>query len=211
MSASIQSQTNILCNGLATGAASISVLGGTPTYTYAWIPSGGTSNSISSVSAGSYTCNVTDANSCLTNQVVTITEPIALTTTTSNTNSTCGSANGSASTIASGGTGAYTYLWDAATGGQTTATATSLSAGSYTVTITDANSCSINDIVSVSDIGGPTLSTTVSNILCNAACNGSITVNVTGGSSPFTYAWDAAAANQTTATAINLLRRFLWE
>jgi uncharacterized repeat protein (TIGR03803 family) len=204
LSASIQSQTNVLCNGLATGAASISVLGGTPTYTYAWLPSGGTSNSISSVSAGSYTCNVTDDNSCVTNQVVTITEPIALTTTTSNTNSTCGSANGSASTIASGGTGAYNYLWDAATGGQTTATATSLSAGSYTVTITDANSCSINDIVSVSDIGGPTLSTTVSNILCNAACNGSITVNVTGGSSPFTYAWDAAAANQTTATAINL-------
>ncbi len=73
------SQTNVSCNGLSNGSASIAASGGTPGYTYSWAPIGGTGVTASALSAGSYTCTVTDANGCSTSTTGTITEPAAIT------------------------------------------------------------------------------------------------------------------------------------
>ncbi|WP_450782978.1 PAS domain-containing protein, partial [Streptomyces sp. NPDC001635] len=83
-----------------------------------------------------YTCTITDANNCQIIKTFTITQPTAITATTSQTNVACnGASNGSASVTASGGAGSYTYSWSPS--GGTAATATGLSAGTYTCTITD--------------------------------------------------------------------------
>jgi len=125
------SQTNVSCNGLSNGSATIATAGGTPGYTYSWSPSGGTGVTASALSAGSYTCTVTDANSCTTAQSFVITEPAALMAMSSSTAILC---NGGSSTItvnAMDGTAPYL--------GTGTFTA---SAGSYSYPVTDANGCS---------------------------------------------------------------------
>ncbi len=124
-------QTNVSCNGLSNGSATIAAAGGTPGYTYSWSPSGGTGATASALSAGSYTCSVTDANSCTAEQSFVITQPNALMATSSSTAIFC---NGGSSTItvnAMDGTAPYT--------GTGTYTA---SAGTYAYPVTDANGCS---------------------------------------------------------------------
>ena len=78
---------------------------------------------------------ITDASACSTISTVNISEPNALNIIVLD------NGNGSASAQTNGGTGAYTYLWDSNAANQTTSTATGLSDGSYTVTVTDANGC----------------------------------------------------------------------
>ncbi|WP_180856400.1 SprB repeat-containing protein, partial [Flavobacterium panici] len=123
------------------GSASVAVSGGTSAYTYSWSPSGGTAATATGLTAGTYTVTVTDANSCQITQSFTITEPAALTASpVAQTNIACfGGNTGSATISATGGTGGYTYSWSPS--GGTAATATGLTAGTYTVTVTDSNLC----------------------------------------------------------------------
>ncbi|CAN5918948.1 hypothetical protein BH11BAC7_BH11BAC7_11990 [soil metagenome] len=194
-------QTNVSCNGGCNGTATVTVGGGTPPYTYLWSPTGGTGSTESGLCAGTYTCTVTDANGCTITQVVTITQPTALTAITSFVSSTCGNANGSATATPSGGVGPYTYLWTPS--GQTTATATGLLAGPYSCDITDFNGCVITVSVTVTNTGSPALIITGStDVTCNAACDGTATVSASGGTSPYTYAWTPSGGNGTTATAL---------
>ena len=142
LASSISSQTNVSCFGGSNGAATVSVSGGTPSYSYSWSPSGGTAATATGLSAGSYTVTITDANSCTKTQAVTITQPAsALAVGTSKTDATTnGGTNGTATATPSGGTPGYTYSWNTSPI-QTTAMATGLTAGTYTVTVTDANGC----------------------------------------------------------------------
>jgi hypothetical protein len=195
------SQTNVICNGGSTGSASVTATGGTAPYTYNWAPSGGTFATASNLTAGSYTCTITDANQCTITKTVTITQPSAVTATTSQTNVSCnGGATGSASVTASGGTAPYTYSW--APSGGTLATASNLAAGSYTCTIRDANQCTITKTVTITQPSAVTATTTQTNVSCNGGTNGSATVSATGGSAPYTYSW--APSGGTLATASNL-------
>src|SRR5206468_2809230 len=106
---------------------------GTPVYTYNWTPSGGNTANATGLCAGTYTCTITDANGCTITKIFTITQPTAITLTTSSTSALCGSPNGSATVTASGGTPGYSYNW--APSGGTNANATGLTGGSYTVTV----------------------------------------------------------------------------
>src|SRR6202008_5208115 len=106
-----------------------------------WPPSGGTGATSTAIGAGSYTCTITDANGCVITKTFTITAPSALTATTSQVNPLCNGGTTTASVVASGGTGPYTYLWSPS--GGNAATSTAIGAGSYTCTITDANGCVI--------------------------------------------------------------------
>lgn len=135
--ASLQSSTNVLCNGASTGTASVTVTGGNPGYTYSWAPSGGTSAGATGLAAGTYTCTVTDQLGCVTSQTVVITEPTALAATVSTTQTACVS-SGSAMATPSGGAGSYTYVWSS---GGTSQTESNLGVGTYTCTITDFNGC----------------------------------------------------------------------
>jgi gliding motility-associated-like protein len=196
--------TNVLCNGSATGSDIVTAGGGTPNYTYSWttIPVQTTANA-TGLSAGTYTCTVTDANGCTATTSVTITQPTALNATTTTVSSTCGNANGSATANPTGGTGTYTYSW-ATSPVQTTQTATNLTAGTYTVTVTDANGCTFTTTATVANITGETVNiTTIVNVLCNGGNNGSASPTVTGGTGPYTYSWSTSPP-QTSSTATGL-------
>jgi gliding motility-associated-like protein len=192
---------NVNCNTLCNGSASSNPSGGNAPYTYLWQPGGQTTSSISNLCAGTYTLTVTDAQGCTRNQTVTITQPNPLTISVNTTQLLCNSnCNATAAVTVSGGTPGYTYLW--APGGQTTPTVNNLCAGTYTVTVTDANNCIANNIVNIVQPPPYQLSTTVNNVLCFGQCNGSAAVNVSGATGPYTYLW--APGGQTTAAVTGL-------
>lgn len=195
-------QTNVTCNGQCNGSATVTPSGGTSPYSYSWAPSGGTNATATGLCAGSYTCTVTDANGCITTSSVTITQPTAITLTTSSMQATCGNANGSASVTASGGTPGYSYSWNT-TPVQTTATASGLLAGSYVVTVTDLNGCTATASVAVTNSSAPTATITAStNVSCNPMCNGEATVSGTGGTPPYTYSWAPSGGTGPSATGL---------
>jgi len=196
------SQANVTCNGGSNGSASVSVTGGTGTYTYAWSPSGGTASTANGLSAGTYTVTVTDTNLCTQTQSFTITEPDALTPSVSKTDVSCnGGSNGSATISVTGGTGAYTYSW--APSGGTAATASGLAAGTYTVTIKDANLCQTTATVIIEEPAVLTATIAKTDVLCNQANNGTATVTPSGGTGTYTYSWSPSGGTAATATGLS--------
>ena len=150
LTGSISSQTNVACNGGTDGSATATATGGTAPYTYLW-SNAATTATATGLAAGNYNVTITDANGCTTNvSNINITEPTALTSSiSSQTNVACnGASTGAATVTANGGTAPYTYLWSNAA---TTATATGLVAGTYTVTVTDANGCNSAQNVTISE------------------------------------------------------------
>ncbi len=193
LAASATSQSNNLCNGGSSGAASVTVSGGTTSYSYNWTPGNPTGDgtaSVSGLAAGSWTCTVTDANSCTTTQTFNITAPSAVVASVSSSTpvSCFGGSNGSATVSASGGTSGYTYSW--APSGGTSPTASGLTAWVYTVTITDANSCTGTQTLSITQ---PTAlvaaASAQTNNTCSGNSNGTASVTVSGGTSSYSYNW----------------------
>jgi hypothetical protein len=195
--------TNTGCFGGSNGRASVSASGGTPSYTYAWAPSGGTGATATGLAAGNYTCTITDANSCIYTKVVAVGQPTVLTATTSSTSVSCfGGSNGTAHVTPSGGTSPYTYSW--APSGGTGATASGLSAGSYTCTITDNNSCTATKVVVVSQpSSGITATTSSTSVSCFGGSNGTAGVTASGGTSPYTYSWAPSGGTGATASGLS--------
>ncbi|HTL81199.1 MAG TPA: gliding motility-associated C-terminal domain-containing protein [Bacteroidia bacterium] len=190
------SQGSIACNG-GTTTASVVASGGTPSYTYAWSPSGGTAATSSAITAGNYTCTISDANGCTGTQSFNITEPTAINASATSTPTGCAGNTGTATASASGGTGAFTYAW--APSGGNAATANNLAAGSYTCTITDANGCNASAITTVTSSGGPTTSVqSTTDETCFGNTNGAATVSATG-NGPFTYGWSPSGGSSATA------------
>ena len=198
LSASIN-KTDVNCNGGNDGSATVTASGGTAPYDYSWAPSGGDQATASGLSAGTYTVTITDAHGCSLDKSVTITEPTALSATTSTTDVTShGKTNGSATVSVSGGSAPYTYSWTLF--GGTDATATGLSAGTYTVTITDAHDCSISKDIEVKEPTPITVTTKVdSNISCNGGSDGTASASISGGNPPYKILW----SNGTEATSIS--------
>ncbi|MBK9109525.1 MAG: T9SS type A sorting domain-containing protein [Saprospiraceae bacterium] len=179
-------QVNVLCNGAATGSIDLSPSGGVPGYTYMW--SGGqTTQDLSGLSAGTYTGTVTDENGCTKTNASTITQASLIVLSSTQVNVLCnGASTGSIDLSPSGGVPGYTYMWS---GGQTTQDLSGLSAGTYTVTVTDANGCTKTNTSTITQASLIVLSSTQVNVLCNGASTGSIDLTVSGGVSPYTYDW----------------------
>jgi len=174
------------CAGSGDASINVTASGGTGNKTYAW-SNGTTGNSISSLAAGSYTVTVTDANGCSESAVYTITSPAAITITGTVTAVSCfGEADGSIQVSASGGTGNKVFSWNNGTIG---ATASDLSPGTYTVTATDANSCSASQQFTMSSPAALTLSGNVTNIDCFGGTDGAIAVSAGGGSGNISISW----------------------
>lgn len=195
-----QSHTDVSCFGSCDGTASVSVIGGNPGYTYSWAPGGQTTASINSLCAGSYTVTVTYATGCTGTATITITQPNALLAGVNQINVSCnGGCNGSANSNPSGGTGPYTYLW--MPGGQTTSNVTGLCAGTYTVTVTDANGCQVNQQVNITQ-PQPLLAVVSATTSSCGICNGTASVAVSGGTSPYAYFWTPSGQTNPTATGL---------
>ncbi|MCC7301045.1 MAG: gliding motility-associated C-terminal domain-containing protein [Bacteroidia bacterium] len=186
--------TNVACFGQSTGTATATPSGGTAPFTYNWSPSGGTNSTATGLTAGTYTVTITDANGCTATATVTITQPGQLLATASAlVNVTCaGGTNGSAGVNPAGGTPPYSYLWSPSS--QTLQTATGLAAGIYTVTITDVNGCSTTATVTVTQPAPMSAPTTTAADTCGMS-TGSVNVNVTGGTGPYTYSWAPVNGN----------------
>lgn len=196
------SQTNIICNGGTTGIASISASGGTGSLAYSWSPSGGTGATATGLSAGNYTCIISDVNSCSITKTVTLAQPPAITATTSQTNIICnGGSTGKASVSASGGTGSLAYSWSPS--GGTGAMATGLSVGNYTCTITDANGCSIFKTFTLTEPTVITATTSQTNVICNGGTTGIASVSASGGTGSLAYSWLPSGGTGATATGLS--------
>ena len=150
-------EDNGACKGASDGEATVTAAGGSPPYTYSW-SSGGTAATETGLAAGNYTVTVSDANGCTSEATVTITESstVELTASAAEDESACtGASDGEATVTAAGGSAPYTYSWSS---GGTAATETGLAAGNYTVSVTDANGCTSEAMVTITE-SGPAIDT----------------------------------------------------
>jgi gliding motility-associated-like protein len=137
---------------------------------------------------------------------VTITQPSeALAVTMAKTDVRCnGESNGTATATATGGTAPYTYEWNTVPV-QTDAQATGLAAGTYTVTVTDANGCIISGNVTIDEPAALTVAIiSQTNVFCFGEATGSAVAEASGGTAPYSYSWNTTPA-QTSETATGLV------
>ncbi|MEP7170257.1 MAG: hypothetical protein ABI855_12870, partial [Bacteroidota bacterium] len=197
LSATATVTQNVSCNSGANGAIGVAINGGTLPYAFNW-SNGASTQNLNSISAGTYTVTITDANGCITSQTKAVSQPSgALTATSSaNQNVSCfGGADGSINLIVNGGTTPYSYNWN---NGATTQNLSNLSSGSYSVTITDVNGCTALQSQAITQPSA-SLSATSSanqNISCFGGTNGSVSISVNGGTTPYTYNWNNGATTQ---------------
>lgn len=189
---SLVSQTNVLCYGFSTGAITVNVTGGTPGsgYLFSWTgPGGFTSNNqnLTAIAAGTYDLTVTDANGCIKTLSVIITQSSDITIAYTTTPITCyGANNASMSVTLSGGNPPYTFVWDNLS---TSLSQTNLSAGNYTITVTDNVGCIRTQTIVIAQAPVFMVNPIVTNVSCNGAYNGSINLNLTGGIPLVTLTW----------------------
>jgi hypothetical protein len=200
------SQTNISCFGGFNGAAAVNAAtGGAGSFTYNWnpgTPTGDGTTSITGLTAGTYSCTVTDANGCTANSFAfTITAPTSIAATTSVTNVSCnGGSNGVATVSASGGAGGYTYLWS---NGAITSAISGLVSGVFTATVTDANSCTSIKSASITQPSAIAATTTQTNVICFGTSTGIASVNASGGTGSFSYLWSPSGGTAATANGLS--------
>ncbi len=205
--------TNVACRGQSTGAITITATSsGGGTLTYAWSVAGvGNTPTISNRPAGSYSVTVTSSlGGTPATATYMITQPataVAITNIAVTDVSCNGGNNGSIVVTASGGTGTLSYAWSAPppNPGNTPNAMNLIPFSFYRVTVTDGSGCTVNSmLIEVSE--PPVLAVTASNIQ-NVACagnnTGSVTLNVTGGTPPYTYNW--SGTSQTTNPATGLM------
>ncbi|GAA4322357.1 beta strand repeat-containing protein [Flaviaesturariibacter amylovorans] len=197
-SATISSTTNVACNGGSTGALTAAASGGTPGYNYSWSPSGGTNATATGLTAGAYSVTVSDSKGCTASAPATITQPSALSVSTAKLDVACyGGATGTASVSVSGGTGFGTYTYSWSPSGGTGNAASGLTAGNYTVTITDANSCQATRNFTINQPSSALSATTVvSNVSCFGGNNGTINLTPSGGTAPYSYNWGGGVTTE---------------
>lgn len=198
----IDNQTAVLCNGGNSGTATVSASGGTGPYSYTWMPGNQTGSTQNNLSAQTYTVSVLDADGCPGTVQVTITQPAPLSASTSSDDASCGEDDGSATVTPIGGTSPYSYTW--VPNVSTSNTASNIGAGSYQVTITDANNCQIEQTIVVNNQNAPTLNV-VSTVdeSCSGANDGEATVDATGGTGNLTYSWQPTGGTGATATGLS--------
>lgn len=190
---SIASYQNLNCFNDSSGAIDVTVSGGVPPYSFAW-SEGSISEDIYGLDAGAYSVTVTDANGCVQSISQTLTEPTLISTSVTAVNVTCaGAQNGSVDLTVSGGTPGYNYLWS---NGLTTQDLNGVGGGTYTVVVTDSKGCNAVNTATVNEGLPLSVIATVTNILCNGNTNGAIDITVSGGATPYTYAWSNGSANE---------------
>ncbi len=198
---------NPLCFGGNTGSITFLAGGGTGSYEYSinngvsWQPAA----SFNNLSTGSYQTLTRDVNNCQVAATRAITSPPEIVLTISNVqNTTCNQDNGSAQVNVTGGVLNYHYEWFNA-GNVSIGTSSSINnlpAGTYRIVVTDQNSCTKQQAVPISSSNGPQVTTqTILPASCSDTSDGSATINITGGATPYTISWPNG---QSSLTATNL-------
>ncbi len=187
--------SHVLCNGQANGSVTLNATGGTGVYEYSrdgitWQPS----STISSLNATSHTLRVRDQNLCINQIIVTITQPPVLTASVGSIQgATCGQSNGSASSLANGGTGTYSFAWRNGLNQvvSTAPTLVNVPGGTYSVTVTDQNGCTDFEDAAIPSPDGPqaTINSTTPT-RCSDSNDGRATITVSQGQAPYTIVWN---------------------
>ena len=196
----LTSQT--ICEGLTA-----TITGPTGTYTYTWqVPTGvpaSTTNILSTTKAGTYSLTITDANSC-TSDVGTATVVVnALPAKPTLTNPViCEGETASITMSTPTGTSSYTYSWTVPTGvtASTTNILSTTKAGTYSLTITDANNCTSeagSEVVTVNAL--PPKPTLTSPVICEGE-TATVTMLTPTGTSTYTYTWQVPTGVATSTT-----------
>lgn len=175
------------CN-LSNGSVTLNATGGTSSYTYS-IDGNNYQNSstFNNLSEGNYNGTVKDANGCIKDITIVIANVIeTFTTTIQTTNAACGVNNGIASATVNGTSNGYTFLWD---NNQTTVTATGLSFGTHSVTLTNTNGCSETTSFNIENVNAPIVSIQTEDILCFGLTTGSASATISGGTPGYTLNW----------------------
>ena len=186
------------CAGAANGEIQAMGNSGVGMYTYQWDASTGnqTTSMAVGLSAGTYMLTVTDSIGCSAVATLTLLDPPSMNLTSTSTNLNCtGDNSGSAVTTVNGGVPGYSYLWS---NGQSSNRLMNAAAGTYVVSVTDANGCQLTDSIVLSEPASAVLASVVDN------GNGTATASVSGGLAPYTYLWDASTGSQTTMMATGL-------
>lgn len=185
------------CNGGSDGTISVvSVSGGTGPFTYSFDNAGyNPDSSLSTFAAGPHTVSIKDANGCIKDTTIIITQPASFLALYAGSAVFCnGGSNGIISvTFVSGGVGPYTYSFDNA-GYNADSSLSTFAAGSHTVSIKDVNGCTKDTIITVAQPAPFFALYADSSVHCNGGSNGIISVtSVSGGVGLFTYSFDNAA------------------
>jgi len=195
------STTNPLCFGQATGTASVSPAGGTSPYTYTWNNSITTATN-SNIASGIYSVTVTDNTGCSGSTTATLTDNPVLSLTTGSSPASCTAADGQAWVTTTGGSGSYAYSW--IPGSAVTPTASNISSGSYTISVTDTHGCTQTQAVLVGSSGGFTANVTgITNVSCFGGADGSAAVSASSGTLPYTYSWQPNGATSITVSNLS--------
>ena len=192
---------SILCKSDKKGEVHIDVTGGVAPYRYSW-SNGDKAKDIVGVQAGSYSVRITDANGCIQNVNATITEPAALVATLGavNNNNCFGETKGSVQVAVSGGTQPYVYAW---TSGESTKDINNLAVGEYSLNVTDANGCAQSVKATIT---GPVVLESkvreVVNVKCFGDKTGAVSVDVAGGTQPYSYSWSNGDSKQNLSAVV---------
>ncbi|MCW3107660.1 MAG: hypothetical protein JWQ09_2166, partial [Segetibacter sp.] len=195
LTVTIANISNVTCSGGNNGSATANAIGTSP-YSFTWSPAGGNGQTASDLPAGNYTVSVIDQQGCTATATTQIAEPARITTQITAVATTCGNNNGSASVMVSGGTGNYTYSWQP--GNYTGASINNVAAGTYTLTVKDANGCTRTDEVIIKRSSMVAIAGIIpSDVLCNGQLNGAATATVVAGTAPYSYKWSNGAVSYT--------------
>ena len=180
------------------GSINITMVNGLAPFSYDWTGGIGNIPNPTNLTAGSYNVTITDANGCSVSTGANVNQPQELTLTIDSTNGDCSGALGSATANVDGGSAPYQYAWST---GATTATINNLVAGTYTVTVTDNNGCTIEDEVIITESSNLIVSINKTDVSCYEENDGTATASAIGGQPDFAYLW---SNGETNATIINL-------
>jgi hypothetical protein len=179
--------------------------GGISPYHYLWID-GQTTSSVSTLMAGIYQVSVYDSNNCLRTIQIEVSEPLGMNTDTLFSNVSCyQGSDGTAEVLVFGGTTPYTFLWS---NGSSTNTTSGLFAGNTFISVTDANNCLVVNSVSISEPVALAVTISTTEVLCFEGSDGTASIEVAGGISPYIYQWQTNTGIQTNNTAISLSAGF---
>ena len=186
--------TNPSCIGDSDGTISMLITGGTAPFIYDYGTSTGNGTSITGLSANTYNITVTSSDDCSGIITTALTNPSEINISGVASEILCaGNATGSISTSITGGSPGYSFLWS---DGFTTQNRSNLFAGSYTLTVTDANGCTISEVFIVNEVAGMNLSAVETDVLCAGDFNGSLDLTVAGSTGTPVFNWSNGATTE---------------
>ena len=185
--------TDLKCYQDETGSIDISIIGGTPGYTYAW-DNGDTTSDINNLSIGTYEITVTDDNDCPYVASFIVEEPDLLAVSYNQTHVDCyGNSTGEIDVNVSGGTATYTYGWSNLSNDEDLL---SIPSGNYNLSVTDLNNCSTLISVIINEPSDITYTMLLTDLICNNVDEGEISITASGGTPGYSYSIDGGASYQ---------------